>query len=76
MRKHIYIGVIPAIFGYGINVASDTQEGAMVALRKAYDEWKVARPNPDTNFEKSFEDWGGRVEKVELGKAYNDDFSN
>ena len=74
--KHIYIGVIPDIFGYGINVASDTKAGAMEALRKAYDGWKEARPDPDTNFKSSFEYWGGSVTKVELGKAYHDNFGS
>lgn len=74
--NHIYIGVIPAIFGYGISVASDSKEGAMTALRSAYDGWKEARPDSDTNFDSSFESWGGSVIKVELGKAYHDDFNS
>lgn len=74
--KHVYIGVIPGIFGYGISVASDSKEEVMLALRKAYDDWKLVRPNPETNFDSAFEDWGGRVEKVEFGKTYYDDFNS
>lgn len=76
MSKHIFIGVIPEIFGYGINVAASTKEGAMDALRKAYDEWKVARPDPSTNFDKSFAYYDGHVIKVELGKGYHDGFNS
>lgn len=74
--KTIFIGVIPGIFGYGISVASDTREGAMDAMHEAYDDWKKVRPNPDTNFETSFEEWGGRIEEVVLGKTYYDDFGS
>lgn len=71
---HIWIGVIPDIFGYGITVASLTEAGAKKALRKAYLDWKKHRPNPETNFNSSFEDWGGYITKVELDKGYNDNF--
>jgi hypothetical protein len=72
--KYIWIGIIPDIFGYGITVASMTEEGAMKALRKAYREWKVHRPNPETNFKLAMENWGGRIEKIELDKTYSDNF--
>lgn len=73
---HIYIGVIPGIFGYGISVASDSKEGAMTALRSAYDRWKEARPDSHTNFDSTFESFGGSVIKVELGKAYHNGFNS
>lgn len=72
--KYIWIGVIPDIFGYGITVASLTKEDAMKALRRGYREWKVHRENPNTNFKQSFEDFGGRIERIELGKTYCDNF--
>jgi len=74
--KHIWMGIIPGIFGYGISVASETEQGVMKALRKAYAEWKVARPNQETNFESSFEEWGGHVFEVELNKSYFDSFNS
>ena len=74
--KHIFIGTIPDIFGYGISVASDTEAGAMTALRKAYAEWKEANPDSTTSFKTSFEYWGGHITKVELGKAYHDGFNS
>jgi hypothetical protein len=76
MSKSVYVGVIPDIFGYGINVVSDSRKGAMDALRNAYDEWKAARPDRTTNFKSSFEYWGGYVVEVELGKGYYDGFNS
>jgi hypothetical protein len=66
MKKHIYIGKIPDIFGYGIMVASDTESGAMEALRSEYNRWKKMRPDASTRFEKSYEYWGGYIEKMDL----------
>ena len=74
--KTIWMGIIPGIFGYGISVASESQEGVNAALRKAYAEWKVARPNSETNFESSFEEWGGHIFEVELNKSYFDSFNS
>lgn len=74
--KTIWVGVIPDIFGYGINVASETREGAVTALRKAYDDWKVSRPDPSTNFDKSFDYYGGYVVRVELDKGYHAGFNS
>jgi hypothetical protein len=74
--KAIWIGMIPDIFGYGINVASDSKANAMAALRKAYDDHKKHNPNPNTNFDDSFEYWGGSVIKVTLNKPYSDNFNS
>jgi hypothetical protein len=74
--KTIWVGVIPGIFGYGISVASDSEANAMGALRLAYAEWKAGRPDPDTNFESSFDSWGGQVFEVELNKSYYDNFGS
>lgn len=71
--KHIWVGVIPDIFGYGITVASMTEGGAKKGLRKAFLEWKKHRQSPST-FNSAFEDWGGRIDKIELDKAYADNF--
>jgi hypothetical protein len=71
--KYIWVGVIPDIFGYGITVASLSRSGAFRALRKAFLEWKKHRESPST-FNSAFEDWGGRVEQIELDKAYADNF--
>ena len=73
-KRTIFIGVIPGIFGYGINVVEESEEACMKALRREYKEWKKGYPDPTTNFNTSFENWGGRVTEVELGKGYFDDF--
>lgn len=75
-RKFIFIGVIPGIFGYGISVVGESKEDCMKALKKCYAEWKKGYPDSSTNFKGSFEDWGGRVDKIELGKGYFDDFGS
>ena len=36
----IYVGVIPDIFGYGINVIGHTEAQALEALELAYWDWK------------------------------------
>jgi len=75
-KKTIWIGVIPDIFGYGISVAEESEEACMKALKRAYREWKTGcYGNQATNFKDSFENWGGRVKEVELGKKYFDNFS-
>jgi CO dehydrogenase/acetyl-CoA synthase delta subunit len=74
--KTIYVGIIPDIFGYGISVAASTWAGADKALREAYAEWKESRPDPSTNFDKSFAYYGGYITEVELGKSYHDGFTN
>jgi hypothetical protein len=44
----------------------------MDTLRKGYDKWKKHRPDEETNFRDSFENYGGNVRLVRLGKAYSD----
>ena len=73
-KKTIWVGVIPGIFGYGISVAAESEKDCMKALRSCYLDWKKSYPDPTTNFKKSFEYWGGRVNQIELGKGYFDDF--
>lgn len=70
---HIWVGVIPDIFGYGITVASLTEAGAKKGLRKSFQVWKKHRES-DTKFSDAFENWGGYITKVELDKPYNDNF--
>lgn len=70
--KKLWYGSIDGIFGYGISAISKTKKGAMVALEKRYDEWKEGLPDPETNFRKSFDYWGGYVVQVELDKGYHE----
>ena len=67
---YIYFGNIPDIFGYGMQVVALTEEDAMNALRKAYTERKAVHPDPSTDFETSFEYFGGSVTRVIIGKGY------
>lgn len=71
---HVWVGCIPDIFGYGIQVVALTRSDALAALREAYNDWKTARPDPSTNFDSSFAFYCGYVDKIELGKAYHDGF--
>ena len=73
-KQTIWIGIIPDIFGYGISVAGNSEAECMTALRASYKKWKKGYPDPSTNFKTSFENWGGRVSEVELGKSYFDNF--
>jgi hypothetical protein len=84
-KRTIFIGVIPGIFEYGISVAEETEEACLKALKKRYRQWtkdesdtygdmRDENGKQMTRFEKAMEYWGGRVQEVELGKAYYDDF--
>lgn len=86
-KKTIWIGVIPSIFGYGMSVAAESEEECLKALKKDYRDWSKGRSDDYgdmrdengkklTRFEKAMENWGGRIEEVELGKVYWDNFSN
>jgi len=75
-KTHIWIGVIPGIFGYGISVASETRAGAMKALRKSWKERMPSSTFPKTaTFKEHFEEFGGDVSKIELDRAYWDNFA-
>ena len=86
-RKTIWIGVIPDIFGYGITVAEESEEACLKALQKDYaknskgssDDYGIQYDENGkrmTRFEKAMENWGGRINEIELGKIYWDNFSN
>ncbi len=70
----LWVGIIPGIFGYGINTIGRTEAGVMKTLRRSYDEFKKAYPDDSTTFETSFQYWGGYVTEVELGEDYYDGF--
>jgi hypothetical protein len=74
--SNVWVGVIPDIFGYGINAIGHTRAGVMRTLRQSYDEWKKARPDPTTNFKDSYARFGGAVTKVEIDKAYHNNFNS
>jgi hypothetical protein len=73
-RKTLWVGRIPGIFGVGIAVVETTHGRALIALSRAYDVWKVARPDGTTCFKTSYEYWGGYVTQIQLGQTYDDCF--
>ena len=79
MKKELWMAMMPAVFGYGIAVISDSEEEAIKICRKKFDEHRVARGNERSrsmeDFLEQFEYWGGHCAPIELNKAYNDNFS-
>ena len=86
-KKTIWIGVIPSIFGYGMTVVAESEAECLKALKKDYRECTKDRSDDYgdmrdengkklTRFEKAMENWGGRIEEIELSKVYWDNFGN
>lgn len=86
-KRTVWVGIIPSIFGYGLSVVGETEKECEAALKKAYREWSKGtcddygdRRDENgkklTRFEKAMENWGGRINEVELGKIYWDNFGN
>ena len=65
----IWVGQIPEIFGYGIMVLGHDEKSCRKALRKAYKDW-----NGQLGFDRAFDNWGGSIQEVEIGKVYYDNF--
>ena len=73
--KKIWFGNIPDIFGYGISCLGNSKKEVMDTMKKEYKQWKAGRAkhgfgDESTNFETSYEYYGGWVEQVEIGKGY------
>ena len=73
--KKIWFGNIPEIFGYGISCLGNSKKEVMDTMKKEYKQWKAGRAkhgfgDESTNFETSYEYYGGWVEQVEIGKGY------
>ena len=86
-KKTIWVGIIPDIFGYGMSVAAESEAECLKALKKDYAKSSEGRSDDYgdmrdengkklTRFEKAMENWGGRIEEIELGKVYWDNFGN
>jgi hypothetical protein len=73
--KHVYVGTIPDVFGYGINVVALTRFSAETALRKAYAKWKKAYPDSSTDFDFSYQYYGGSIKRVAINKTYHNNFA-
>jgi hypothetical protein len=76
-KSKLWVGVIPDIFGYGMTVLSNSKDGAMKALKAEYRRWKKSQgehADPTTTFAGSYENFGGHIKKIEVGKVYFDNF--
>ena len=79
MEQELYYGVIPDIFGAGMVVVDTSFLKCYKALKKEYGAWCKVYPQFKSkfkNFKDAFESYGGRVDKVEIGKVYWEDFGN
>jgi hypothetical protein len=70
----LWCGMIPEIYGYGIMVFECTEEQARKSLKKHFLVFKKAA-NGELTFNRAMEYFGGRIQKVELGKMYYDNLS-
>jgi len=75
--KQIYVGIIGEIFGYGLMILGHSEEQCRDGLRKEVDEWRnnMGEESSQQIFDKAFEDWGGSIKQVEIGKIYYDGFA-
>jgi hypothetical protein len=74
VRNELWVGIIPDIFGYGFSVAGQTAGECKKAMQQEYKRWKKMYPDTETNFESSFENFGGRIQRISLGKVYYENF--
>ncbi len=74
-KQEIWIGEISGIFGAGLTAIGHTKKEVMNSLKEGYEYFKKMYPNKKTNFETSYEYYGGYVTKVEFGKWYLNGFS-
>lgn len=76
--KKIWIGIMPGAFGYGLSAVGESKKEVEDALRTGYDEFMSDGRNDDSTdfntFKKAMEYFGGRIEQVEMGKSYYDNF--
>tara|TARA_R100000700_G_C3123695_1_gene111658 strand:+ start:243 stop:488 length:246 start_codon:yes stop_codon:yes gene_type:complete len=75
-QKHIWLGTIPEIGGYGISVISETKEGAEKTLKKTFYEmrrdWWYGQEY--YTYKGAFEYFSGRIVKIYFDKSYDDSF--
>lgn len=70
----IWLATMPDCFGYGLIILADSRAEADKLLREAYK--KMARSyESDRSYSEALDYFGGCIEKVEIGKVYNDGFN-
>ena len=69
--KEIWCGQIPDIYGYGIMIFANSESRVKTLLKAEFYKWRKSY-NSSTKFKDAFENWGGRITKVKIEKAYFD----
>ena len=76
-NNYVWYGTIPCIASYGICVISETKEGAEKTLKKAF--YQIRRDwwygQEYYTYKGAFEYFGGKIEKIDFNKAYDDNFA-
>ena len=72
-KLEVWVGMIPEIHGYGLNVMEFSEAEAKKTLRREFLKMQKAW-NGEFTFPKAMEFFGGRIFKIESGKAYYDNF--
>ena len=75
VQPEVWVGMIPEIHGYGLNVMEFSEAEAKKTLRREFLKMQKAW-NGEFTFPKAMEYFGGRVFKIEPGKAYYEDFGD
>ena len=73
VQPEVWIGRIPEIYGYGLSVMEHSEAEAMKTLKREFLKMKKSWQGVKT-FPQAMDYFGGRVFKIESGKAYYDDF--
>lgn len=73
-KTEIWFATIPSIFGYGICLLSDSEENAKKHLRAQYYAMRKSWQTLNFTFDRAFEYFGGKIEKIELNKPYYENF--
>jgi hypothetical protein len=73
-KPEIWIGQIPDIHGYGLNVVGYSEDEARKALKREFHKMQKAW-NGVYSYPQAMENFGGRIFQIFPGKAYSDDFN-
>ena len=66
-RKYIHQGILPDVFGYGLESFAYTEDEARKLLKQEYFKWRKEYNTLILTFEQAMEDFGGRIRKIRLG---------
>jgi len=74
-KPEVWIGLIPDIHGYGLNVLEFSEDLCRKALKREFRAMQKSW-HGELTFPQAMENFGGRIEKIEPGKAYFENFGN